>query len=76
MTQQEFYAKYRPRLLLFATDAWGMRKEKPSEVGLALDNHVSSLKGLMEDMYKDLCPSPATNGVNGNGHAGPLAMRK
>lgn len=56
MTEAEFTTKYRPRLLLFLTEAWAIRKEPPTELGQCIDLHAAQLKQLMREMYADLTP--------------------
>ncbi len=57
MTLPQFIAKYRAKLLLIATDAWAIRREQPSDVGMALDRHLASIKGTLKEMYDDLAPA-------------------
>lgn len=70
MTREEFAAKYRARLLLFITEAWAVRQQPPSHLGLTLDRHYSEVRKLLGDIWEDFNPildKPAA--VGGNGHA-------
>lgn len=68
MTREQFTAKWRGRMLLFLTEAWAARKEKPSELGQLLDQHAQQLKEVLHGMYEDLQPKPeppkTANGTN------------
>jgi hypothetical protein len=71
MSKQDFISKWRPQLLLFVTEAWAVRREKPSDVGLVLDRHHVRLQEVLSEIFEDLQKS---NG-HANGHAnGRLAM--
>lgn len=69
MTKDEFARKFRGRMLLFLTEAWACRKDAPSALGMTLDQHTLSLRGLMDEMYDTLTKvesvqvKPAVNGI-------------
>lgn len=56
MTRQEFVEKYRGRLLVHLAEAWAVRRESPSQIGLIIDGHHRQIKELLADIYRDLCP--------------------
>lgn len=56
MTQEEFENRFRGRMALFITEAWAVRKESPSDMGLVLDIHFERGKALLREMYKVLTP--------------------
>lgn len=45
-------------MALFITEAWAVRKESPSDMGLVLDIHFERGKALLREMYKVLTPEP------------------
>ena len=53
MTREEFFAKYRPRLLVFLTEAWACRREPPSSLGLVIDKHHLDLRHILTEMWND-----------------------
>ena len=57
MTREEIVAKYRARLLLFVTEAWTVRKESQSVLGLVLDNHHRELQQLLGEIWRDFNPA-------------------
>lgn len=73
MTREEFVTKYRPRLLLFVTEAWAVRREDARTLALALDGHHQDLRRLLGEMWADFNPPPepakAANGQQANGRA-------
>ena len=68
MTREEFMQKYRGRFLLFLTEAWAVRKEAPSSLGLVMDGHAQELRRLLAEIYDDLAPAPGKP-VPANGRA-------
>lgn len=69
MTRDEFFQKYRGRMLLYLTEAWAARKEAPSDLGFLLDKHTRGLRQLLDDIYDDFHPKQPQNGQ-------PLTERK
>lgn len=59
LSKEEFHARFRGRMLLFLNEAWAMRKESPSALGMAMDQHYQSCRQLLSEMYDALCPPPA-----------------
>ncbi len=51
-TWEEFQAQFRGRHLLFLTEAWSVRRESPSAMGLMMDAHALQLKKLLKEMYE------------------------
>ena len=54
MTRDEFFTKFRGRMLVFLTEAWACRKESPSAMGLLMDQHRYELQRLMGEIYEAL----------------------
>lgn len=68
MTREEFTNKFRGRMLLLMTEAWAVRKESPSALGIVMDAHAVEIKRLLMEMYEALSPH-AKNTVPLNGTA-------
>ncbi len=62
MTRDEFITRYRPRLLLFLTEAWACRTKQPSELGLLVDGHARQIELILDDIFKRCIEKPV-NGV-------------
>lgn len=54
MTWDEFYRKFRGDFGFFLTDAWAVRKMKPSEIGMEFDMHTMKAKELMQRIFEAL----------------------
>ena len=65
MTRDEFKRKFQGRFLLFLTEAWMVRKESPSSLGMVMDDHARSLRGLLDEVYDALNQKESLNGVPG-----------
>lgn len=62
-SREDYRQKFRGRFLLFLTEAWAVRKEAPSALGLTMDAHALALKQLMDEVYDYLIPpAPPSNG--------------
>lgn len=51
MSRDEFYKQFQGRMLLFLTEAWAVRKESTTSLGLYMDLHAQRLKLLLKEMY-------------------------
>ena len=47
MTQEQFIAKFRGRMLLFVSEAWAIRKENTTSLGMLMDGHNIEALRLM-----------------------------
>ena len=56
MTYEEFEDKFRGRMLVFHAEAWALRKQAPSDLGMMIDGHHRELKLLLREMYNALNP--------------------
>ena len=54
MTQEQFIAKFRGRMLLFVSEAWAIRKENTTSLGMLMDGHNIEALRLMNEMYESL----------------------
>jgi hypothetical protein len=55
-TREEFIDKVRGQFLLFLTEAWAVRNEPPSKLGMTMDRHHAKLRHLLDRVYDMLVP--------------------
>jgi hypothetical protein len=58
VSYEDFEAQFRGRMLLFVTEAWAIRQEKPSALGQALEEHHLQARRLLREVYTTLVPTP------------------
>lgn len=73
LTREEFILRFRGRLLVFMSEAWAVRRENPSALGLVLDKHSMDAKELLAEIYEALVPGGQN--LAGNGIPPPAARR-
>lgn len=65
-TREQFQREFQGRFLLFLTDAWNARHQRPSELGMVMDRHAVQLRELLGDVFNFFqpdAPKPAANGA-------------